>query len=316
MGTPRVSVIIPCYNAEAFVGQAIESVLAQTYPEIEIIAVDDGSSDGTRRVLEAFGNRVRLEEQPHKGAPVARNRGLALSTGDRIQFLDADDVLLPEKIERQMAAMEATGADLVFCDGEAVDFETGAPVKRYYPRHADTFRLCCFDSVQTVAPLHRKAHVVEVGGFRETLPCAQEKDLHLRLACRGVVFHHLPDVLFRERKRRESLSSDFVRVLDQYEDIFGSARQQLQSAGLLSDERARVLAEVMVQAGRYYISRDQITKGRHYIACAKAWHASAGLGIYPPASRLLYHLVGPVATQRLVDAKRRMGLRRSGKEER
>lgn len=313
MPNPAVSIVIPCFNAEAYLGEAIRSALAQTYANVETIVVDDGSTDGTRAVVAAFGGGIRYERQAHRGAPAARNRGISLASGELIQFLDADDLLFPDKLARQVEAMRPLLAGEVFCDGEAVDIESGEPVRRYFPRYTDTFEMCAFQAVQVTAPLHRKRNLLDVGGFREDLPCAQEKDLHLRLACNGVRFHHLPKVLFRVRRRRDSVSSSFVRVLDQYERIFVPLRRRMQEAGTLTDERARILAQVMVQAGRHYISRGEIAKGRRCIARGREWHASAGLGVYPPATRLLYHLGGPVVTQRLVDLKRRLFARRGGK---
>ena len=101
---PTVSVVIPAYNAEAFVGDAIDSVLAQTFHDFEIIVVDDGSADGTRRVVTAYGDRVRFYQQEQAGASRARNRGIEEAHGEFIAFLDADDLWLPTKLEKQVQA--------------------------------------------------------------------------------------------------------------------------------------------------------------------------------------------------------------------
>src|SRR5262245_30502130 len=95
---PLVSVVMPCYNARRWVAKAIDSCLAQTYPNIEVVVVDDGSTDGSVEILEQFGSRILLEKGPNRGACHARNRGIELSRGAYLQFLDADDVSLPEKI--------------------------------------------------------------------------------------------------------------------------------------------------------------------------------------------------------------------------
>lgn len=101
--TPLVSVLVAAYNSERFLGQAVESVLAQTYPAVETIVVDDGSTDGTLAVARAFEARgVRVLTQPNAGAPAARNRAYRESQGAFVQFLDADDLLAPGKIEVQM----------------------------------------------------------------------------------------------------------------------------------------------------------------------------------------------------------------------
>ena len=106
MSQPLVSVLIPCFNAERFVGAALESVLAQTYSPIEVIVVDDGSTDGSAGVLEPFRARgVTIVHQANAGQCAAANRALAVARGDFIKFFDADDLLHPEMIERQVRAL-------------------------------------------------------------------------------------------------------------------------------------------------------------------------------------------------------------------
>jgi glycosyltransferase involved in cell wall biosynthesis len=101
--TAKVSIVIPCYNAERWVAETLDSALAQSWPHTEIILVNDGSSDGSLAQARRFtGRGVRVIDQPNRGASAARNAGLQASTGDFIQFLDADDLLAPDKIARQM----------------------------------------------------------------------------------------------------------------------------------------------------------------------------------------------------------------------
>jgi glycosyltransferase involved in cell wall biosynthesis len=111
-----VSIIIPCYNAERWLSHAILSCLEQTYQPIEIIVIDDGSTDGSLDIIKSYDKVITWETGPNRGGNAARNRGFALSKGEYIQFLDADDYLLPEKIERQVQFLEETGADAVYGD--------------------------------------------------------------------------------------------------------------------------------------------------------------------------------------------------------
>src|SRR5438128_8633466 len=100
---PRlVSILIPVYNAESFVADAIQSALDQTWPAKEIIAVDDGSTDRSAEVLKSFAPRIKVIEQENRGASAARNRALREAQGEFIQYLDADDLLAPNKIKIQM----------------------------------------------------------------------------------------------------------------------------------------------------------------------------------------------------------------------
>jgi len=118
--TPQVSVIIPCYNQGHFLGEAVQSIIDQTFRDWECIIVNDGSTDSTKDVAGRFlrmDNRVRYFEQRNKGLAAARNRGLHECRGKFIQFLDADDVILPEKIAAQMELLGSTTAQaLAYCD--------------------------------------------------------------------------------------------------------------------------------------------------------------------------------------------------------
>jgi glycosyltransferase involved in cell wall biosynthesis len=117
-----VSVIVAAYNSAPYIAAAIDSVLAQTHRPIEVIVVDDGSTDDTRARLEPYRGRLQYVFQPNAGPAAARNTGLARAQGDYIAFLDADDVWLPEKLETQLAvASRHPGAGLIVCDG--VEFE-------------------------------------------------------------------------------------------------------------------------------------------------------------------------------------------------
>lgn len=103
---PMVSVVIPAYNAESYIAEAVDSVLEQDYPNKEIIIVDDGSTDQTVKILEQYGDRIRLIKQANSGSAVARNAGISAASGSYITFLDSDDVWLPGKLTVQVAYME------------------------------------------------------------------------------------------------------------------------------------------------------------------------------------------------------------------
>src|SRR4051794_31702052 len=105
----RVSVVIAAYNAQAYIAEAIESVLGQTVAPDEVIVVDDGSSDGTRGILDRFGKRIMALGQANSGQAVAVNRGLALARGELIGFCDADDLWSPRKLELQLALLDRDG---------------------------------------------------------------------------------------------------------------------------------------------------------------------------------------------------------------
>ncbi|WP_143438568.1 glycosyltransferase family A protein, partial [Hydrocoleum sp. CS-953] len=105
--TPRVSVIIPVYNCDRYISQAIESILAQTYQSYEIIVIDDGSTDNTRLALQPYIEKIRYVYQENQGVSAARNHGIDLARGELIAFLDADDFFLPDKLTAQVGVFDA-----------------------------------------------------------------------------------------------------------------------------------------------------------------------------------------------------------------
>src|SRR5262249_4642642 len=112
---PRVSVIIPAFNCEAYLAEAIESALGQTYLPAEVIVIDDGSTDGTAAVAQSFGSPVRYDYQDHNGIGTGRTRGAELATGDLLASLDADDRWVADKLEMQLGAWQANpGVDMIF----------------------------------------------------------------------------------------------------------------------------------------------------------------------------------------------------------
>ena len=118
MSGPVVSVVMPAYNAEHFVDETLESVLKQSHRRLEVIVVDDGSTDGTGARVRAYGNQVRYLQQANAGAGAARNRGLEAATGDYIAFPDADDLWRPGKLEVQLEiAARNPESGLIACDG-------------------------------------------------------------------------------------------------------------------------------------------------------------------------------------------------------
>ena len=176
-----VSIVVPCYNAERFLAETLDSALAQTYPHTEIIVIDDGSTDGTSDLIRSYGQRVKAEFGPHRGASAARNRGTALARGEFIQYLDADDLLTPDAIERRVAALQATSADVAYSDWEKLvevtsgAFEVGERTER---RIEDLDANPHIAQVKFWAPpaalTYRRMIVEKIGGWKEWLPIIQD----------------------------------------------------------------------------------------------------------------------------------------------
>jgi glycosyltransferase involved in cell wall biosynthesis len=305
---PFVSIVIPCYNAEHYVGEAIQSALDQTYPNREVIVIDDGSSDRSPHVIGSFGDKLRWESGRHRGGSAARNRGVNLARGELVQFLDADDLLHPNKLSRQVPLAEANWADVVYCDWRTEFSDGGQTAIISSPTLLDDPVLfALFHEMQTASPLYRKELLQRVGAFRTELPCAQEYDLNLRLACSGATFCHDVHVLLTVRRLPNSVSSDSVRVLDQWGDIYWRAFRELRQRGQLTDERAAAFAARMAHNGRAYLSHGFNERAQACFREAYWMHFSGGLhGAYGRLTRVLRKALGPVATERLVQWKRRI----------
>jgi glycosyltransferase involved in cell wall biosynthesis len=192
---PLVSVVIPTYNRAALLAQAIDSVLAQTFADYEVIVVDDGSTDRTAAVVEAVADRrVSLISLPHSGLPArVRNAGIKRARGRYIAFLDSDDLWDPSKLDEQLAALAAR-PDCRWCHtgGRCID-EAGAPHPRWpMPRLASEGWIAepllrRRAGVNSSSVLVDGALLRDVGGFDETFVWGEDYDLWVRLALRSPI---------------------------------------------------------------------------------------------------------------------------------
>lgn len=188
---PRVSIIVPTYNRAHTITRALDSLLVQTYPDLEIIVVDDGSTDSTRDILAGYDDRVRYHYQQNAGPAAARNTGIRMARGEFIGFLDSDDTVSPTKVALQVALLDArpeidwvvTGVQMIAEDGETVleeivTFNVDEILKEIlltvsrglFPPHV---------------PLMRRECIERVGLFDETLPAREEQDFWIRVAMAG-----------------------------------------------------------------------------------------------------------------------------------
>ena len=300
---PLVSVVIPCYNAENDIGEAIQSALDQTYPNVEVIVIDDGSTDGSLEVIRSFDERIRWETGPNRGAPAARNRGVELARGEIVQFLDADDLLHPDKLERQVEAALLNRPVLTFCRCNTILKEGSKVVSGARFNDEDSVVTALLNVILTSAPLHWKDQLVSIGGFREDLPCAQEWDLHLRLACGGVAFAVLPECLYTVRCREGGLGSNKLQQVNQRSRIMWDAYRYLEKVGQLTPRRLEAFASAMANEGRKCLRYGKKVEARRCFEDARKMDPSGDLGgAYPSHPRIggfLLRVLGPVLTERV-----------------
>jgi glycosyltransferase involved in cell wall biosynthesis len=213
---PLVSVLIPAYNVECYVAAAIESALAQTYPNVEVVVVDDGSTDGTAGVVAGFGDRVVTVTQENRGLAGARNAGIRAASGSILGLLDADDLWLPERLERCVAILvERPEIGMVTSDAFVMD-ETVPTTKRCYgdrrrypfPAHEDEqLDIIAKRNFLFISVVFRRALVERCGGFDESMRRAEDYELWTRFLLSGSRAAFVPDPLGYYRVRSDSLSA-------------------------------------------------------------------------------------------------------------
>jgi len=187
----KVSVIVPAHDAERFIRRTLDSVMAQTHPDIETIVVDDGSTDSTARIVGGFGDRVRLVTGPCRGVCIARNEGFRLSTGESIAFLDHDDVWEPDKLRRQVEILRGDpGAGLVFTQARVEGQGDAAEIFPQIENPADLLadahlNLLHWNFIPMSAVLVRRSVLESLEGpFDPRYRLSEDWDLWLRIVSR------------------------------------------------------------------------------------------------------------------------------------
>jgi len=219
--TPRVSVIIPAYNAAAFIRETLESVYAQTFTDFEVIVVNDGSPDteALERELQAFPLRLRYLKQENHGAAAARNTGIKAARGEFVAFLDADDTWLPAFLEKQVDLLERTPADVVWADAlisgdSPLAGRTFMQAERSFDEVTPENLLSEKVTVLTSTVVARRLPIFDVGLFDAKLRRGQDFELWLRLARRGCRFAYQEEVLAHRRIVESSLSGSVMSQLE------------------------------------------------------------------------------------------------------
>lgn len=228
---PLVSVVIPCFNQAHFLSEAIESVLGQAYPRIEVVVVDDGSADNTGVVAGRYPD-VRPLRQPNRGVAAARNLGLAESLGTFVVFLDADDRLLQHAVQVGIEALE-TRPRVAFAAGMSRDIgEDGQVIRgRQQPlvtqdHYAQLLEDCYIWSGSSV--VYKRSAIEEVGGFNESLDAGDDYELYLDIARAHPIFCHAT-VVTEYRRHGSNTTRNAALVLSSELEVLRGQRANLMS---------------------------------------------------------------------------------------
>jgi glycosyltransferase involved in cell wall biosynthesis len=303
---PKVSVIMPSYNTAALIGEALESVFAQSYRDFEVIVINDGSPDtpDLERVLEPYCGRIVYLKQENRRACGARNNGISHARGEYLAFLDSDDSWAPGYLQSQIEHLEANSSlDMVYCDcliyGDA-------------PQAGKTFMQSCpsigpvtFVSVLTEqcqipvsGTVVRRQSVINAGGFDERLAMCDDYEMWLRLAFRGAQIAYYSDVLSRIRiGRPSSLSSSkskmvaaFVTILLNVNAEWNlSVEQRALLAEKLRQEQALLALELgkeLLRKGEFGQARIQLEEANSHLRRGKLSLTLFGLRFAPALTAL------------------------------
>ena len=281
---PLVSVIIPTYNRAALLREAVASVLAQSYAALELIVVDDGSTDETAAALRSLRG-LRLVRQDHTGMPgQARNAGARVARGAYLAFLDSDDLWLPHKLAVQVAAAQAAGDAINhtrerWLRGERVISQRGQRHRRSGDLFADSLRKCIIGP-STV--LLRREVFERAGGFRDDLEIAEDYELWLRLTARHPVAYVERESVIKRAGHGDQLSERYGHI-----ELFRlRALRDLVEGRCFPPARHAAAAAELARKARIYAAgcrkRGRTAEAGRYDALAHRWSGAAGNGADAP----------------------------------
>lgn len=243
-----ISVVMPCFNAEHFLRQALDSVLDQSYANLELIVVDDGSEDSSRAILRSYGDRIRVIAQQNRGPYPARNRGVAASRGEYIAFLDADDYWSADCLAELHSALEGSEAALAYCGWQNVGLAGGRGEPYIPPDYEAGGKLEAFLRSAAPWPIHaallRRSVWDEVGGFDETLGTCMDYDLWLRVAVSRPI-RRVEKVMafYRHHERGQITSTQWRQARNTWLVKKKFLREHPEALRALSRERVRELID-------------------------------------------------------------------------
>jgi glycosyltransferase involved in cell wall biosynthesis len=313
-----VSVIIPCYNAENYVSEAIENALHQSYDPIEVIVVDDGSTDGSLDVIKSFSEQVTWRTGENQGVSAARNRGIEIAEGEFVKFLDADDMLPEHAVETQVSQIREINRERASVFGDSLQIGPegiviGHSSFRQMRDEEDPISYILKVNPGVSYPLHRRKYLEEIGGFDEGLPWAEDYDLHLRLHLAGILMQYRTANVVRVRQHEDD-NRLTNRKTKEFEETpwapYKRARdreQKIREAceGSLSDAVSQHLAKGFWSSGRQAIKSGHTHIAKKYFDHARELHSQP---IASPSR--LYHMavrmLGPTNTEHLVQWVRRV----------
>lgn len=278
----RVSTLIPVYNGELFIREAVDSALAQTHQDHEVIVIDDGSTDSTPAILENYGEKIKVLRQENGGHVNARNNGAKIATGDWIAFLDADDAWASEKLEKQLNLVDES-IGLVYTDRQnfgETDRVKGRGSDSYKLWEGDLFEpLLLHGNFVTVASVMiRRDWYDRLNGFDEVLRVVEDWDMWLRFSAAGGLAKVAREPLTFYRWHLNSMSNDQNKMCNGRLIVLNRALDS-ERGQMLPDSVRRMAKAVTWQCSAWHAVPWNRAKALEWYA-RSAYYCPSKLGIY------------------------------------
>ncbi len=308
---PSVTIGIPCRNAAQWIRGCIESALAQEDVDVQVVVVDDGSTDGSLAVIESFGDAITVVKGTGEGAPVARNRALELATGTWIQFLDADDYLLPRKVATQIQEAADFADGVVPYSPVLQEFWRDSKAAEPVAEHIDTSltvesQWLLWQLPQTSGPLWPTKVLREVGGWKAGQPCCQEHELYLRTLKNGVRFSFTPSALAVYRLWSEDTlcRKNPAQVIQVRAGLIAEMLDWLTSENRLLPEHEEAARRVLFESARSLAVHDPDAAVRFHDEWKNRGLIAPSGPAAPALYRLLYQTLGFPFAERIARLRR------------
>lgn len=304
-----VSILIPAFNAGPWIRQCVESALAQTYSAKEVIVADDGSTDDTLETLRAFGGRIRIVKGDHAGGNAARNRLLEIAAGEWLQYLDADDYLLPGKIAAQMRrANEIPDLDIVYSPVILRDENNGSERLLAMSEAADLpLHYIRWGALNTNGFLWRRTAVIDAGGWKPDQAACQEHELLLRTIEAGCRFSLVnePGAIYRFHREASVSRKNPLRTVQLQMELLDRMQEYLKRRGELTPLHRKALYAVRMQAARTAWPTDPAlaVKLASKARSTGTWWVSSSDAL-PLSFQIMERVMGFGATERLAAMRR------------
>lgn len=268
MNNPLVTVIIPTYNREDLIGNALESTISQTYDNLEIIVVDDNSCDKTENVIKKYiemDTRVKyIKHKKNLGGGASRNTGIKNSKGEYIAFLDSDDVWRLDKIEKQLECFRRNQSLIaVFCNYEMVQFETGKLLgnnnKALKCENSDIYVGNYLGTTSCL--MAKRTKLFDIGMFDIELRSCQDWDVYIKLVNSGKIAY-VPEILLTQYYHGKRMSNDGTNVLQGQNRLIEKMPKYLREANISTNEQSKIMSRLYYRLGMHYVNYNKLKESK------------------------------------------------------